>query len=110
MSLGGKSGIPPNADGAILLGTMTAPLDWLDKETAIDLERLFRKHGVPVGVHVLPVSGGDGAFFFVNSRDAAQMREASLIRALQTRLSRKVAVVTDATSWPVTPEPLERFS
>jgi hypothetical protein len=73
--------------------------DWLDDSTRQRLVDLFRIHGVSGSVSLMPTTGRDEAIFLVAPRDAATMREASLIPALMNALGRKVWVVTDDSAW-----------
>jgi hypothetical protein len=81
-------------------------LDWLDQTTTEAIAALFREHGVPGQVSLIPVQGGDEAIFVVGSTYAATMKEAALTTALMNVLKRKVWITTDASAWREKPVPL----
>jgi hypothetical protein len=87
---------------------MTDRPDWLDDETAHDVAGLFREHGVPEGVSIIPASGGDEAIFLISSDSAARVGETAITTALMERLRRKVWITTDASAWREAPIPLVR--
>jgi hypothetical protein len=80
--------------------------DWLEKQTTEEVLALFRAHGVSDGVSVIPTADSEEAIFFVDSTNAANMRQAPLTAALTDLLRRKVWIITDLSAWREVPVPL----
>lgn len=79
----------------------------MDERTRQEVAAIFTELGVDDGVSVVHPMSADEAIFVIRPTVAARVPEASVTRALQQVLRRKVWVTTDGPAWAGQTEPFQ---